>query len=45
MLFKINAKMVVTTIPFVGSLFKYLYYVEIAVEYDFNTQINKIWIV
>ena len=36
MLFKKYAKMVVITIPFVGSLFKPLYYVEIATEYDFR---------
>ena len=42
MLFKKNAKMVLITIPFISSLFKSLYYVEIAMEYDFNSLINKI---
>jgi len=41
MLFKKNAKMVVNTIPFVISLFKSLYYLEIAMEYDFYSLINK----
>jgi hypothetical protein len=42
MLFKKDAKMVLITIPFVSSLFKSLYYVEMATEYDFNLLINKI---
>jgi len=41
MLFKKNAKMVVNTIPFVISLFQYLYYFEIAMEYDLNSPMNK----
>jgi len=42
MLFNKNAKMVLITIAFVSSLFKSLYYVDIAMEYDFNSLIKEI---
>jgi hypothetical protein len=37
-------KMVVITVPFVISLFKSLYYLEIAMEHDLDSLINKFWI-
>jgi hypothetical protein len=45
MLFKKNAKMGVITIPFVNSLLWLLYFIEIVLEYDFSTLMNKNWIV
>ena len=36
MLFKRNAKMVLITIPFISPVFNSLYYVEMAMEYDFS---------
>jgi len=42
MIFKKYAEMAVITISFVDSLFQYLYYVEIEMEYYFNWLINKI---
>ena len=41
---KKHMKMVVITVPFVISLFKSLYYLEIAMENDLDSLINKFWI-